>query len=161
MNAIDKWAERVYAETDFGRSVATSISGIVGLACYLVWRDWTIAVFSSVIIFPIIRVVSTGLHSKVVQKAMNRAAKENAEGVYDRLSAEEKCVVQAFVQAGGCVLPWSHTNRLPLSGAAIESLIQRELLSTSMTADGMRETFVLDSDIFDVGQAKAKSDEHP
>jgi hypothetical protein len=40
-------------------------------------------------------------------------------------------------------------NNQPVSSAAIESLIQRELLWTSITADGMRETFALDTEIFD------------
>jgi hypothetical protein len=161
MNTIDKWAERVYAETDFGRSIATSFAGVVGLISYLVWRDWAIAAFSSIIVFPIIRLVSAGLHNRVVRQARNRAEKAGAESVYARLSYEEKDVVQAFVQAGGCVLTWSHVNQLPVSGPVIESLIQREVISTSTTADCTRETFVLDSAIFDVGQERSKSDQRP
>lgn len=161
MNAIDKWAERVYAETDFGRSIATSISGVVGLLCYLAWRDWAIAAFSLVILFPIIRLISTSFHAKVARRARIQTTRENAEFLYDRLSDEEKDIVQTFVMAGGCVLTWSHANQLPMVGAALESLIQRDLISTSVTADGMRETFVLDSDIFDIGQEKAKSQLRP
>jgi hypothetical protein len=63
-------------------------------------------------------------------------------------------VVQAFVQAGGSVLTWSHINALDLRGPAIESLINRQLLSTDVTADGMRETFVLDLAIFQAGVDK-------
>ena len=161
MNAIEKWIERVYAETDFGRSIATSISGVVGLLCYLKWHDWTIAVFSFVILFPIIRLISTNFHAKVTRRSKIQAERENSELLYDRLSEEERDVIQTFVMAGGCVLTWSHANQLPMVGAALESLIQRGLVSTSMTADGMRETFVLDSDIFDVGQGKAKPPERP
>jgi len=32
MKTIEKWAERVYAENDFGRSIATSLSGAIGLS---------------------------------------------------------------------------------------------------------------------------------
>lgn len=32
MTAIEKWAERVYSETDFGRSVGTSLAGRWALA---------------------------------------------------------------------------------------------------------------------------------
>ncbi len=152
MNSIEKWADRVYAETDFGRSIATSIAGIAGLVVYLVWRDWTIAAFISIIIFPIVRIIGANIHDKMQRQHAGQIAQENAEAQYDKLSVHEKHVVQAFVQQGGCVLTWSHMNQLELSGPAIESLLQRELLSTSMTADGMRETFVLDPAIFDIGQ---------
>lgn len=65
MNTIEKWAERVYAENDFGRSVATSLSGAIGLAVYLLADDWVIAAFSTIISFPIIRIASTGINKKV------------------------------------------------------------------------------------------------
>jgi hypothetical protein len=64
-------------------------------------------------------------------------------------------VVQVIVQAGGSVLTWSHINALDLRGPAIESLINRQLLSTDVTADGMRETFVLNLAIFQAGVDKA------
>jgi len=83
---------------------------------------------------------------------------EEAERVYGRLSEHEKAVVQAFVQTGGSVLTWGQVNQLGLPGNGIESLIQREVAWTSMTADGMRETFALDSAIFDVGQKHATND---
>lgn len=156
MNTIDKWAERVYSETDFGRSVATSVAGVVGLAVYLIFDDWVIAAFSSIITFPIIRLAATGLHEKATRHAKRRIEREDAEHIYDRLSNGEKEVVQAFVKAGGTALTWSQVNSLSLPAPAIESLIQREILSSSMTADGMRETFALDSALFDVGQDRAK-----
>jgi len=49
VNSIEKWADRVYSETDFGRSVATSVAGVIGLAVYLIFGDWVIAAFSSII----------------------------------------------------------------------------------------------------------------
>ena len=157
MNSIEKWADRVYAETDFGRSIATSIAGVAGLMVYLVWRDWAIAAFSSIIIFPIVRIVGASIHDKIQRRHAGQIAQEHAEARYNNLSDHEKCVVQAFVQQGGCVLTWSHMNQLEVSGPAIESLIQRDLLSTSTTADSMRETFVLDPAIFDIGQKKSPS----
>ncbi len=70
------------------------------------------------------------------------------------MGEHEKAVVQAFVQAGGSVLTWSHVNALDLRGPAIESLINRQLLSTDVTADGMRETFVLNPALFQAGVNK-------
>ncbi|MGB5677906.1 MAG: hypothetical protein WBN36_08900, partial [Gammaproteobacteria bacterium] len=68
MKSIEKWAERVYAETDFGRSIAISVSGSVGLALYLTTNDWVIAAFSTIITFPIIRIISTGINEKFERK---------------------------------------------------------------------------------------------
>lgn len=150
MGAVDKWAERVYAETDFGRSVATSLSGVLGLVVYLQIGDWVIAAFGSIIFFPLVRLTATAIHSRLSRGADRRAKRGEAERSFASLSEEERAVVAEFVQAGGCVLTWGQMNRLPVSGPAIESLIQREVLSTSVTADGMRETFVLDPLLFEV-----------
>lgn len=158
MDAINKWAERVYTETDVGRSVATSVSGVIGLVVYLLSNDWVIAAFSTIISFPIIRLIASGMHEKAIRHAKRRIAREEAEHVYDQLSDDEREVVRAFVSAGGSVLTWSHVNSLSLPGPAIESLIQRELLWSSMTADGMRETFAIDSSIFDVGRERSHTD---
>jgi len=78
VNTIEKWAERVYAETDFGRSVATSIAGAIGLVVYLLFDDWVIAAFSSIISFPIIRLVSSGLHEKATRHAKGKIEREEA-----------------------------------------------------------------------------------
>lgn len=159
MKALDKWAERIYAETDVARSIATSVAGVVGLSVYLLSSDWVVAVFAGVIVFPLVRLVAAGLHARAVRRAQGRMELEEAERVYGRLSEYEKTVVQAFVQTGGSVLTWNQVNQLGLPGNGIESLIQREVAWTSMTADGMRETFALDSAIFDVGQRNATKDD--
>ena len=151
MSQINSWIERVYGETDFGRSVATSLAGIVGLAIYLAFGDWIVAAFSAVIAFPIARLASTGLYEKVRRGSSRRLETERARIAYEGLSPEEKNVVAAFAKAGGSVLTWSQANHLELSAPAIESLVQRELIGTSVTADGMRETFVLDTALFDIG----------
>lgn len=156
MNTIDKWADRVYSETDFGRSIATSVSGIIGLAVYLIINDWVIAAFSSIITFPIVRIISTSLNEKINLYAMQRKQNKLSEYTYNGLSSGEKEVIQAFVTAGGTALTYSHVNSLELSAPAIETLIQREIIWSSMTADGMRETFALDTEIFDIAQKKSK-----
>jgi ABC-type multidrug transport system fused ATPase/permease subunit len=157
VKTLEKWADRVYAETDVGRSVATSIAGIIGLVVYIIFRDWVIAAFSSIISFPIVRIVSTSLNEKANRRKERLIKREEAEEIFNRLSKEEKDVVQAFVKAGGSVLTWSQMNNQSVSLSSIESLIQREVLWTSMTADGMRETFALNSAIFDIGNEKLKS----
>jgi len=132
LNAIEKWAERVYAETDFSRSIPTSLSGILGLAAYLLFSDWVIAAFALIIFFPVVRLVASAIHARVSRNAVRRAKRNDAENIFGSLGEEEKAVVFEFVGVGGCVMTWSHMNKLAVSGPAIESLIQRELLSTSM-----------------------------
>lgn len=157
MSSIEKWAERIYAETDFGKSVATSLAGVIGLVVYLLVGDWAIAAFATLIFFPVARLTATAIHAWFARNASRRARRNEAEHVFSTLSSEEQAVVAEFVKVGGCVMTWSQANRSPISSSAIESLIQRELLSTSMTADGMRETFVLDPALFESGVARSKS----
>lgn len=157
MSSIEKWAERVYAETDFGKSIATSLAGVVGLVVYLFFGDWAIAAFATIIFFPVARLTATSIHTRIARNANRRARRNDAEHTFSTLSDDEQAVVAEFVNAGGCVITWSQANRSPISGTAIESLIQRELLSTSMTADGMRETFVLEPALFEIGVARAKA----
>jgi hypothetical protein len=137
------------------------VAGTIGLVVYLIFNDWAIAAFSSIISFPIIRIVSTGLHDTATRRNKRKIEQEDAAQIYDRLNDDEKEVVLAFVRAGGSVLTWSQVNNLPISRPSIESLIQREVLWTSTTADGMQETFAVDSAIFDIGQERAKLNEDP
>lgn len=99
------------------------------------------------------RLIASGLHEKAMRRKIRGTEREEAKYRYDQMSSDEKAVVQYFVEQGGCVVTWAQVNNSPLNMAAIESLIQRDLLSTSMTADGMRETFVLDAAMFDAGQS--------
>jgi hypothetical protein len=151
MGTLDNWVERIYGETDFGRSIATSVAGIVGLVVYLAVHDWVISAFSAIIAFPVARLLSAGLYERAHKATKQRVERESAINSFRKLSESERRVVSAFVQAGGSVLTWSQANSLSLPGPAIESLIQRGLITTSMTADGMRETFVLEPAVFDVG----------
>jgi hypothetical protein len=151
VTAIEKWAERVYSETNFGRSVGTSLAGTLGLGIYLKFGDWVIAAFTSVIFFPLARLSASALHERVSRRSRQRAETESTEHVYNSLSDDEQTVVSVFVDSGGCVITWDQMNNSSASATGVESLIQRGLLSTSVTADGMRETFVLDSNLFGVG----------
>ncbi|MHA5498451.1 hypothetical protein ACVSNS_01465 [Pseudomonas aeruginosa] len=154
MDQIAKWADRIYAESDFGRSVATSVSGVIGLIVYLALSDWVISAFSTIITFPIIRILSSGLHEKFNRS--KKRALEHEEMLYEfnRLSITEHEILKAFVRAGGSVMTWTQMNNEVVPSAGVESLIHRELLHTSTTADGMRETFVINERIFDIANEK-------
>jgi len=149
---LDRWAERIYTERDFGRSVATSASGFVGLVVYLVIDDWVIAVFSAVIAFPIVRIISSAVHSAHTRKKLAVEDRQQAQELYEKLSEEEKSVLREFVKAGGSVMSWSHANRVNLHEPGVASLMQREILFSTMTPDGMREAFAVRVDMFDVAQ---------
>lgn len=151
MSTWDKWAERIYSESDFGRGVATSIAGAIGLAVYLFTADWVVAAFVTIIVFPVVRILASALQRKAENAATRRKHELEVRGSYERLSDEERAVVAAFVAEGGSVITWDRINKLNLPHSAVESLVQRELLFTSVTADGMRETFVLDEQLFGVG----------
>ena len=152
MKVIEKWADRIYLESDFGRNVATSSSGLVGLGVYLFTSDIAIAGFSALILFPVVRILASSAYRKSEHLAKLKAQEDGVQKLYDRFSPEEKNVVSVFVKAGGSVMTWGQINRSDTHFSAIESLMQRGLLHTSVTADGGTETFVLDQDIFDVGQ---------
>lgn len=51
-------------------------------------------------------------------------------------------------------MTWTQMNNEAAPSAGVESLIHRELLRTSTTADGMRETFVINESIFDIANEK-------
>ena len=146
---LDRWIERIYSENDIGRGVATTISGITGLASYLYWNDWVIACFVAVIVFPVSRIVASTIHSRLIESRKHDHSKE-IKDLFEKLSHEERQVVQAFVWHGGCVMTWSECNESPsISVAGIESLINRDQIHTTVTADGIRETFVLNTELFD------------
>lgn len=161
MKMWDKWAERIYAETDLGRSVATSAAGLVGLVLYLFTSDIAIAGFSALILFPVVRVLASSAHSKSQRLAKLKAQEDGLQKLYDRLSPEEKNVISVFVVAGGSVMTWGQINKSDTHFSAIESLRQRGLLHTSVTADGLTETFVMDHDLFDVGQKNHEPEAAP
>jgi uncharacterized membrane protein len=123
MSAIEKWADRVYAETDFGRGIATSLSGSLGLGVYIFFGDWVIAAFVAVIFFPVARLTASAFHARLSRNADHRAKRSDAQHTFNALSDEERAVVSEFVTAGGCVLTWHQMNKCPVSGSAIESLI--------------------------------------
>lgn len=149
---FDKWVERIYTEEDFGRGVATSLSGTIGLAVYLLTDDAIVAIFATLIMFPLTRITAAALHRRGAEQAAASDKAKQFEDVYGRLSDEERRVIAGYIEAGGTVMTWGQVNRSDLSRAAIETLIQRELMWSTVTADGMTEAFAISTDIFDVAR---------
>ena len=161
MQILDKWADRIYSETDVGRSVATSSAGVIALITYLTTSDWVIAAFTFLIVFPIVRLLVASKHEHLKQASDRQRLIEQADELYSSLSPEEQALVDLFVENLGCVMTWGQFNRSAISSSAVETLMQRELLSTSVTADGMTETFVLDVSLFDAGVRQSASEAAP
>lgn len=147
---LNSWLERVYSESDIGRGVATSLAGATGLATYLYWDDWVIAGFSAIIAFPIVRISASAVHSRWNRSRERDRSRGELKDLLDSLGSEERAVIQAFVWHGGSVITWRQCNQSPhFTADGIESLINRDLIHVSAMADGMTETFVLDTQLFD------------
>ena len=155
---IDAWAKKIYEENDFGRGVATSVSGVVGLGAYLLSNDWVIAAFSMIISFPIARISASSIQQEIKKRSEGRGDREALEQTFEKLSDEEKRIFRIFVDSGGCVMTWSSANAADVSTAGIESLTQRDLLWTTMTSDGMREAFAIRPELFDLAQQRLTDD---
>lgn len=155
---LDRWAERIYSERDFGRSIATSISVAIGLCIYIIADNWVIAAFAWVIGFPVLRLATSAAYSSYRVRRLSESRQRRIQDLYDKLSDVEKAVLREFVKQGGCVMSWSHANRVNLPEPGVSSLKQRGILFDTVSADGMREAFGVTVEIFDVAQ-KAYSEE--
>ena len=147
---IGRWFERIYSESDIGRSIATSVSGLVGLGIYLYYQDWVIGAFALIVAFPIARIVASVLHTRYLKLRQSSENRDETKELFERLSHEEQSVIRAFVRHGGCTVTWNQVNRSQdFTATGIESLTTRDLVHSSVMADGMTETFVLNTDLFD------------
>ena len=74
--------------------------------------------------------------------------------LFDSLGWEERDVVRAFVRHGSTSVTWGKTNRsIEFSHDGIDSLVYQGLIDLSVTADGGRETFVLERKLFEYAQS--------
>lgn len=150
----EKLITAIYAEEDPGRSVATAVAGIGGLMAYRLSLDWVVAFFSAVILFPLARVIATAAHSrwKAKRSEATQAAKTEAE--FNSFSLQERQILEFFVRQGGCCVSWGAVNssEFPFPRAALNSLMERGIVRTSVMEDGMTEAFALHVDTFDMAQ---------
>lgn len=102
---INNLIEIIYSEKDIARSIAIFFSGIAGLIIYLTKNDMGIAIFLSIITFPIINL----LFSKIIQKYNDKKSEEYAFKTLDDLSDKELQVLKIFVSIGTTVI---HSNEI-------------------------------------------------
>lgn len=151
---LEELISTVYAEKDFSRSIATAIAAIAGLITYLWKRDWAISALTALIVFPATRIIADSIHANWISRISKKSEISKVREQFDRLSPDEKQIVRSFVESGGACVSWSFVNssRRPFPRPALNSLISRGIVSTSVMEDGMSESFVLDIDVFDYAQ---------
>ena len=148
---LDHWANKIYAEKDFGRSVSRP-SGSCGPRCtYLLSRDWVMSAFVTIIVFPLFRVVASAVHRRWKETHNQKLQTLAAQKSFEKFSLEEKKVIKAFVEAGGAALSYSQINRADVAKSAVESLVLRGILFNTVLSDGA-EAFVMKTEVFDMGQ---------
>ncbi len=149
--SFNSWLEKVYGEEDFSRNVAITLSGSVGLACYILFADSVIAFFGLVITFPLFRLLANSIHKTWETARIKKARSKDLKTAFSRFSTEETDVLKQFVKHGGCVLSFSTIRRqnIYLPDTGVRSLIQRGILeNTSLPPDYITEGLVLDEEIF-------------
>ena len=150
--SFSEWAKKIYDEDDFGRSISTTVSGIVGLAVYLQSKDWVLSLFVTAIVFPLLRLIASTVHTRWKEGRRQKLVAEEAQKSFQKFSPEEKRVLRAFVEAGGSAMSWSQINRADVARSAVESLVHRGILSNTVLSDCMTEAFVMDTEVFDTAQ---------
>lgn len=149
---IDDWANKIYAEEDFGRSISTTLSGIVGLTTYLLSKDWVLSAFVAIILFPLFRLFASALHQRWKEARKRKLQTADSQKFFEKFTPEEKEVIKCFVNAGGAALSYSQINRARLQALGIESLVHRGVLANTLLSDYITEGFILDTKVFDLGQ---------
>ena len=154
---IDKWAERIYLEEDFGKNIATTISGLIGLSIYLFKADFALAAFVAIILFPLFKILANSARAKQLknreEKGELETQKENVLFVKN-LTDQERRVIHEFVQYNASVLPSKYVelNNIHLPDGAVKSLIQRDILKEKGYGLSNQYDLVLKIEMFEAGR---------
>lgn len=125
----DKLIATVYAEQDFGRSMATTVAGVVGLSTYLLSSDWVAAVFAAIIAFPVCRVVSSALPPRI----------NNKESILS-----DRPIAEALVRIGKPAVP----EMLKVLVGSDDSIVRAEAVAVIRFVEGKEvSVFILESAI--------------
>ena len=156
---FDRWVERIYTESDFGRSIATTGAGVAALATYLYWSDWWVSLCVGIIVFPVGKIGASAFHSHRVQTREKTRGRERMSDLLENLGREEKAVVQEFVWHGSKFVSMQESHELPnFASDGIDSLVSRKLVSVTGYSEGTREGYVLDTEMFEYAQSVLPND---
>jgi|GEM_PF-3267513 hypothetical protein len=149
----DRHMAMMYAEEDFRRVVAP-VAGIVGLATYLLYPDWVVALLAAVIASVVCFAFSLARHSRRKQKHVSPIRQLQADAFLPGFTWQERQVLEFFVREGRASVSWKYgkNSQHPFPRAGLNSLVARDLVRELLGEDGMAESFMLDSDTFATAQ---------
>jgi hypothetical protein len=155
---IEKWAERIYLEEDFGKNVATTGAGVIGLCVYFYKSDFALATFVTIIVFPLIKIISNALSDKYSKEKQNLRlieARKNIEETVKSLTGDERLVIHEFVKAGGSVISskYIQLNKIHMPDIAVKSLMERGYLREGYYGKSGEYDLKLNIAIFEAGRS--------
>ena len=153
---IDKWAERIYQEEDFGKNVSTTISGLLGLIVYLLMDDFAVAAFITIIIFPVVKILSNTLRNRHLKKSEDverENARKEMDDIVKNLTDQERRVIHEFVKYKSSVMSdqYIKMNSVFLPDGAVRSLMERSFLTEQTFLSGSYD-LKLNIVIFEAGR---------
>jgi hypothetical protein len=106
---FNKFFDIVYNENEASKMISMSLSGIVGLVVYfLTSKDFAIALFATIIIFPLIKVIC----NKFIQYKQAEKASIDYQKVYENLLEKERnFIFLCFVSNDAEVIDWRVINK--------------------------------------------------
>ena len=154
---IAKWAERIYLEEDFGKNIATTISGLIGLSIYFYKSDFALAAFVAIILFPLIKIIANIFREKHIKNKESHfliEAKKNIEKTVKSFTDKERLVIHEFVKAKGSVLSskYIQLNKIYLPDIAVKSLVERSYITEENYGVSGEYDLKLDLAIFEAGR---------
>lgn len=153
---IDKWADRIYLEEDFGKNIATTISGLFGLTVYLIQDDFALAAFVTIITFPVVKIITNTFRNKSLKKgeAIEREkTKKEMDQLVKDLTDQERLVIHEFVKYNSSVMSerYIKLNSVFLPDGAVKSLMERGFLTENRFVSGSYD-LKLNIVIFEAGR---------
>jgi len=154
---IDKWADRIYLEEDFGKNIATTVSGSLGLIIYLFKSDFALAAFVAIIVFPFVKIVSNALRDKYIKKkeALDQeSARRAIDQTIKNLTDQERLVIHEFVNYKSSVMSnkYIQMNSVFLPDGAVKSLMERDFLTEKFYGASGQYDLKLNLVIFEAGR---------
>ena len=143
-------------ERDPVRAITLGVAMVVGVTSYYLSDDYVVGAGTFLATF----LLGWGFAEPIRKRLQQWRRKRRMKALFESLGRVERTVVEDFVHWGGCVIECKDSfDRSDFSGSGIESLASRGLLQYDTTADGYRETYALDKDLYDY--ARTVVDEIP
>ncbi|WP_299769024.1 hypothetical protein [uncultured Pseudoteredinibacter sp.] len=154
---LDKWAGRIYEEEDFGKNIAISIAGIIGLTIYLIQSDFVLAAFITIIVFPPVKILLRHFESKYTKRREAErldSQKKELVKVVENLTGQERRVIHEFVKYKSAVISneYLSVNSIHMPDGATKSLRERGYLKVESYGTPQDFDLKLNIEIFEAGR---------